>query len=74
MCASATCATVAESETEATVEFLYDLQTRITHWPEADEITRVLRELNRVTHELQEELATMILRRVVPGRYKYCPF
>jgi len=42
-------------------------------WEEADELRKVVSELERQSRVLHDELATIILRRVVPGRCRYCP-
>jgi hypothetical protein len=34
---------------------------------------RLFAELKRVKSSLQEELAVIIYRRIVPGKCKYCP-
>lgn len=74
VCASVTCATVPKTDVSKVKKFLSDLQGNIAEWPEVNAMKRVLSDLTKVTPTLQEELATIILRRVVPGRCKYCPF
>ena len=74
VCGSATCASVANTDVDKVTNFLRDLQIKIAEWPEVDAIKSVLSNLTKVTSDLQEELATIILRGIVPGRCKYCPF
>ena len=74
VCAAIQCATVPRKEENQAKAFLHHLQVDINSWPEADEMRRVHSDLSKVTGALQEELATILLRRVVPGRCKYCPF
>ena len=73
ICASATCATVAKTDVGKATKFLDDLQRRVTAWPEIDTVRTVVKGIGNVNETLQEELATIILRRVIPGRCKYCP-
>lgn len=49
------------------------LLDEVITWPEYSDMCRLLTELGRVRQILHEELAVVILRRVVPGRCKYCP-
>jgi len=42
-------------------------------WQKACELQNVISELGRQLIVLQDELATIRLRRVVPGRCRYCP-
>jgi len=50
-----------------------DLLSEVTTWKEHDEISRLLARSERVQREIYEELLIIILRRVVPGRCRYCP-
>ena len=45
----------------------------VTTWEGYNKMCRLLTELERVQRVLHDELAVIILRRVVPGRCKYCP-
>lgn len=74
VCAAIQCATVPREEESQAKAFLRRLQVGIKNRPEAHEARRVHAELSKVTAALREELATILLRRVVPGRCKYCPF
>lgn len=74
VCAAIQCATVPRKEESQAKAFLHHLQVDINSCSEADEMRRVHSDLFKVTGALQEELATILLRRVVPGRCKYCPF
>ena len=49
------------------------LLDEVTTWQEYDDMGRLLAELNRVNRILRDELAIITLRRVIPGRCKYCP-
>ena len=74
VCSARTCATVRRKNESKTKQFVHDLQVDINQWPETEGMKRTVSELRRLTETLREELATILLRRVVPGRCKYCPF
>ena len=50
-----------------------DLLSEVTTWEEHHKMSRLFVELERVQHELHDELLVVILRRIVPGRCRYCP-
>jgi len=54
-------------------EMVRSLLDWVTTWEERSKMSRLLAELERVQRVLHDELAVIILRRVVPGRCKYCP-
>jgi len=54
-------------------EMMSNLFDWVTTWEEHSKMSRLLAELERVQRVLHDELAVIILRRVVPGRCKYCP-
>ena len=43
-------------------------------WPDYDELHRLTQDFLRVRQSLKDELTTLVLRRVVPGKCDYCPF
>ncbi|MFH0768041.1 MAG: hypothetical protein V1932_00545 [Chloroflexota bacterium] len=47
--------------------------TRIKQWEEYSDIVRTLQELERLEEKLNDEIAVIALRGIVPGRCKYCP-
>ena len=49
------------------------LLDEVTTWQEEDDLRRLLADLERIVKALQDELSVITLRRVVPGRCKYCP-
>lgn len=57
----------------AVQEVIVSLLAEVTAWPQRDKMERLLAELGRTRRVLQDELAVIILRRIVPGRCKYCP-
>jgi uncharacterized protein (UPF0335 family) len=67
------CAVVPTDQVEAIEKFVAGLIEEISRWPEYEDRKRVLADRRRVTEAIGEELATIILRRIVPGRCKYCP-
>lgn len=50
-----------------------DLLAEVTTWKEHGEMSRLFAKIGRVQRELHDELLIILLRRVVPGRCKYCP-
>ena len=54
-------------------EVLGHLLQEVTTLPEHDDMRRHLDEQRRVRLALDDELAIIILRRIVPGRCRYCP-
>lgn len=50
-----------------------ELLEEVTRLPEHGEIRRRLEEIGRVQQALDDELAIITLRRIVPGRCRYCP-
>ena len=54
-------------------ELVTELLSEVVNSSEYDRLQRVALELKRVRRVLSDELAVIILRRVVPGRCKYCP-
>lgn len=67
------CAGVPTEMAPAVTKFIADLMTDVIRWPEREETKRKLADRSRVVQGISEELATIIMRRVVPGRCKYCP-
>ena len=54
-------------------EMLGHLLDEVTTLPEHDDMRRHLDEQRRVQLALDDELAIIVLRRIVPGRCRYCP-
>ena len=52
---------------------LVDLQSKIPTWKEYDDMKKLYTEMERLKLSLRDELAIIILRRIVPGKCKYCP-
>ena len=50
-----------------------DWQSRVKAFEELDRLKKALDELARIDNKLSDELAVITLRRVVPGRCRYCP-
>lgn len=67
------CAIIPNNQVPAVKKFIADLMTDVSQGPECEDMRRILAERRRVINAIREELATIILRRVVPGRCKYCP-
>lgn len=56
-----------------TKKLVLDLMSEVTTREEYGEMGRLLTRLKRVKRELHDELLVIILRRVVPGKCRYCP-
>ena len=65
--------TVKESQTLAFKKALTDLQLKLPALTEYEVIQEYLGQKTKLGEELREELTAIILRRVVPGRCRYCP-
>jgi hypothetical protein len=50
-----------------------DWTARVKEWQEYRELEKVVRDIQRVERNLHDEVAVIALRRVVPGRCRYCP-
>ena len=51
---------------------LRDYESSIKQWEEYEQLRKSLAELKRVEGNLKEEFAVITLRRIVPGRCRYC--
>ena len=67
------CATVPRPNVEGTMAFIYQFQENVDAWLEIESMSKTMSDLKDVTGPLSEELETIVLRRVVTGRCKYCP-
>lgn len=65
--------TVAEARGEAVKKALLNFRERLPSYPEYQRLTQQLKQLHELAPEIREELAIITLRRVIPGRCKYCP-
>lgn len=54
-------------------EVLADFESKITAWPEYENLQKGFAAMERLKSTLKDELVVIILRRIVPGRCKYCP-
>lgn len=54
-------------------ETISDWILRINEWDEYRSLAKLTEELRKVENELSDEVAVIVLRRVVPGRCRYCP-
>ena len=62
-----------EQQAQTVRDVLADWQLKVVSWEESDEMGRILAELQRTRLKLKDELNTITMRRIVPGRCKYCP-
>jgi hypothetical protein len=54
-------------------QILGDFERKIVDWEEYKYLQKLLSELERLKRNARDELAIITLRRVVPGRCRYCP-
>ena len=58
---------------KAMTEILQDWESRLKELEEVKKLQKSLLDLSRVENNLNDEIAVITLRRVVPGRCHYCP-
>lgn len=64
---------ISENEEADAVKLVKEMLDEASTWKELDDLRRLWTELERVRRVLSDELAVIILRRVIPGRCRYCP-
>ena len=64
---------IPENQAAEVKKMLADLLQEATMLAEHDDLRRLLDELSRIRLALDDELAIITLRRIVPGRCRYCP-
>lgn len=64
---------VQESHAAKIREILGDFQSKIPTWKEGEDMKKLFTEVERLKLSLRDELAIIILKRIVPGKCKYCP-
>lgn len=68
------CGVVPENQVSDIKNFIEGIMSSINSRPKAKELKDNIVERRRVIENIREELATIIMKRIVPGRCKYCPF
>ncbi|MBE0414987.1 MAG: hypothetical protein IBX36_00395 [Dehalococcoidia bacterium] len=63
----------AERYKEVVRDVLDDLESSLRDWEAYHDLEKTVAEIGRLGRKLREELAVIRLRRIVPGRCKYCP-
>ncbi len=53
--------------------FLVVVGLLFVFWPKIPVLAKTVAEISRLGTKLREELAVIRLRRIVPGRCRYCP-
>lgn len=64
---------VEEHNAERVREVLGDFETKTVHWEETEEMEKLFKRLETLQKNMRDGLAVIILRRIVPGKCKYCP-
>jgi hypothetical protein len=54
-------------------DVLEDMESQLRDWEEYRNLEKTVAEIGHLGRKLREELAVIRLRRIVPGRCKYCP-
>jgi hypothetical protein len=63
-----------EKTSKATIkQVIIAFESKITSWKEYENLQKLYTEFQGLRSKLQDELAVIIYRRIVPGRCKYCP-
>lgn len=65
--------TVAEAPVDAVKKALLGFRERLPTFAEYQRLGQRRKELDELAPDIREELAIITLRRVIPGRCKYCP-
>jgi len=60
-------------QAEITTKVLADFEQKITQWPEYLQLEKLYSKLPRLKKGISEVLTVVLLRRIVPGKCKYCP-
>ena len=62
-----------EEHVQSIKKIINDIQKKAIDWEELGQLKKVTADKKSIEHDLTEELAVIIHRRVVPGRCRYCP-
>lgn len=72
-CGFAAMGKVPKKEVATIKEVLADFESNVTDWEQYDSMKKLFTEVQRLKLDLQDELAIISLRRIVPGKCRYCP-
>jgi hypothetical protein len=64
---------VIERDVKVIKDIIRDLESKVTNLEEYRKLQKLFGELERLKRNVRDELAIITMRRVVPGRCKYCP-
>jgi len=62
-----------EGQVKTIKAVLIDFESELKHSPEYLEMEKLYGKLGRLKTSIGESLTVILLRRIVPGRCKYCP-
>ena len=65
--------TVKDEHATDILEIVKDFESKIPGWEHFGDMRKSYAELTRFKTSLQEELAIITHKRIVPGKCKYCP-
>ncbi len=64
---------VRKSHIDLIAKVLTDWKLQINKWEEYKQLEKLFLDLSRTNKNLNDEITTIVLRRIVPGRCRYCP-
>jgi len=64
---------IEESQLEKIKAVLIDFESKLKNQPEYLEMEKLFGKLGRLKISIGESLTVILLRRIVPGKCKYCP-
>jgi hypothetical protein len=64
---------VLETYIEKVRQILQDYESEIRDWEQYEDMQKQFRQFESLSRRLRDDLAVIIMRRIVPGRCKYCP-
>lgn len=64
---------ISEDEESDAIKLVKEMLDEASTWKEFEDLSRLWGELQRVQRVLHDELTVITLRRVIPGRCRYCP-
>jgi len=73
LCERVSCAYVSQEKLQEIMNYFQGVLNNIDRSPECEEMKLTFAKIQRITSNVIDELTTIRLRQIVPGRCKYCP-
>jgi hypothetical protein len=64
---------IEESHVGIVRDVIQDIELKLKQWPEYSEMEKVVNRLSRLGNTIRELTTVILLRRIVPGKCKFCP-